>query len=140
MINKLGFFVFVVCIGCSLLGAQTPQVKKTTVAATSPASGKDMYLQYCAACHGKEGKGDGPAAVALKTPPMDLPKLSANNDGKFPEVRVVRIIEGSDGVAAHGSRDMPVWGEIFHPMDASPATAKVRLAKLSTYRQSMQGK
>jgi mono/diheme cytochrome c family protein len=137
MMNNLIFLVFVVCIGCS---AQTPRVKKTTVVATSPASGKDMYFQYCAACHGKNGKGDGPAAAALKTPPMDLTKLSANNDGRFPEVKVVRIIEGSDTVAAHGSRDMPVWGEIFHHMDASPATAKVRLANLSPHIQSIQRK
>src|SRR5947209_19738873 len=118
----------VAVLGCALLCAQPPQVKKTTVTATSPSSGKDMYVQYCASCHGKDGKGAGPAAPALKTAPTDLTKLAAANAGKFPEAKVVRLIEGGDALAAHGSRDMPVWGAIFHQMDGSDASAKLRLA------------
>jgi mono/diheme cytochrome c family protein len=129
-----------VLLGCGLLGAQTPQVKKTTVTATSPASGKAMFMQYCAACHGQDGKGGGPAAAALKAAPADLTKLSVSNSGKFPETKVVRLIDGSDTLAAHGSRDMPVWGAVFHQMDGSAATAKLRLANLTGYIQSIQGK
>jgi mono/diheme cytochrome c family protein len=129
----------VLALGCGLLGAQTPQVKKTTVTATSPASGKEMFVQYCAACHGKDGKGAGPAAAALKAPPTDLTRLSVSNSGKFPETKVVRLIDGSDHLAVHGSRDMPVWGVVFHQMDGSAATAKMRLANLTAYIQSIQG-
>jgi len=65
--------IVVLLFGCGILAGQSaPQIKKTPVKETSAASGKEMYVQYCASCHGKEGKGDGPAAAALKTP---LPTL-----------------------------------------------------------------
>ena len=126
--------------GCALLAAQSgPPIKKTTVTATSPASGKEMYLHYCASCHGKEGKGDGPAAVALKVPPKNLATMAARNGGKFPDFRVAGAIEGSDKVAAHGSRDMPIWGEVFNGMDpGGAATAKLRIGNLTEYIKSIQ--
>ena len=128
------------CVGCGLLCAQSPQVKKTAVTATSPDSGKEMYVEYCAVCHGKDGRGGGPAATALKSAPTDLTKLSASNGGKFPETRVVHVIEGADNVIAHGSRDMPIWGALFNKLDGSGAVAKARLANLTAYLQSIQGK
>jgi mono/diheme cytochrome c family protein len=129
-----------VLMGCSLLAAQTvPKVKKTSVTATSPAVGKDMYVQYCAACHGKDGKGGGPAAPALKAAPADLTRLTERNQGKFPDVRIARLIDGSDDLAAHGSRVMPVWGEVFHQMDGNGmSTTKMRVANLTAYLQSIQ--
>lgn len=128
--------------GCCLLAAQSsPQIKKTMVKPTSPASGKDMYLQYCAACHGKEGKGDGPAAKALKTQPTNLTTLTSNNHGAFPDIRIARVIQGSDDLAAHGSREMPIWGEVFTRMDAGgAASAKLRVENLSEYIKSLQAK
>jgi mono/diheme cytochrome c family protein len=123
---------------CGIAAAQSvPQVKKTTASATSPASGKEMYLHYCASCHGKEGKGDGPAAPAMKPAPTDLTQLAMKNL-KFPDLRVTRVIDGSDDLAAHGSRDMPVWGQVFREMDES--TAKMRTANLTAYLQSIQKK
>jgi len=129
-------------IACGLLAAQkVPQVKKTTATDTSPASGKDMYAHYCASCHGKEGRGDGPAARALKSTPTDLTRLSATNNGKFPEIKVAHAIDGNYDVAAHGSRDMPIWGDVFHEMDGSGMpTARIRVANLTTYVQSIQAK
>lgn len=35
-------------------------------------NGKMLYEAQCATCHGPEGKGDGPGAAALETPPRDL--------------------------------------------------------------------
>jgi len=100
-----------------------------------------MYTHYCASCHGTDGKGGGPAAKAMKAPPSDLTKLTARNGGKFPDLKVARLIEGNDQLAAHGSRDMPIWGEVFHQMDGSGmATAKLRVANLTSYLQSLQGK
>jgi mono/diheme cytochrome c family protein len=127
---------------CAILAAQSvPQVKKTAVTATSPASGREMYIQYCASCHGKDAKGGGPAAVALKVAPIDLTTLTSHNNGKFPDIRIARLIEGSDDLAAHGSREMPIWGEVFHQMDGSGAsTTKLRVANLTGYLQSIQGK
>lgn len=128
--------------GSFLLAAQgTPQIKKTTVTPTSPTSGKDMYLQYCATCHGKEGKGDGPAAKALKVQPTNLTTLASNHHGSFPDFRIARVIEGSDNLAAHGSRDMPIWGEVFNRMDAGgAASAKLRVENLTEYIKSLQAK
>ena len=127
---------------CGIVAGQgSPQVKKTDVKETSPASGKEMYLQYCASCHGKEGKGDGPAASALKAPLPSLTTLAARNKGTFPDVRVARIIDGSDDLAAHGSRDMPTWGQVFHQMEGSgPSTMKLRVANLTSYLKTLQAK
>src|ERR1700692_3421848 len=58
-------------------------IKNVPIQSTSPVSGKDMYTAYCAVCHGTDGKGGGPAASALKTPPSDLTLLSKNNGGKY---------------------------------------------------------
>ena len=93
---------------CGMLLAQdVPQVKKTTVTATSPASGKEMYLDYCATCHGKDGKGNGPAAVALKVAPTNLTTPTARNSGKFPDVRIARLIDGSDDLTARDAGREP---------------------------------
>jgi len=141
MHRRVAAFV-VIFLGCGILSSQTsPQVKKSPVKETSPNSGKEMYLQYCASCHGTTGKGDGPAAVALKAAPSNLATLSARNNGAFPEIKVSRIIEGSDELAAHGSRDMPTWGQVFHQMEGSgAATGKLRVANLTGYLKSLQAK
>jgi len=132
--------IVVLAFGCAILpGQSSPQVKKTNVKETSPASGKDMYVQYCASCHGKDGKGAGPAASALKIPPTDLTTLATRGKGTFPELRVVRIIEGTDELAAHGSMDMPTWGQVFHQMDGS-AVMRLRVANLSAYLKTIQVK
>ena len=60
---------------------QKPEIKHVPVSHTSAASGKEMFTQYCASCHGKEAKGDGPASAALNTPPPDLTRLAKKNDG-----------------------------------------------------------
>ena len=124
-----------------MLGAQNPPtIQKTRVNPTSPASGKDMYVEYCAVCHGKDGKGDGPAATALKKAPADLTTLAAHNGGKFPDLRVYGFIQGSNevAVAAHGTRDMPMWGNVFNSMQHEQAVTAMRLSNLVDYIKSMQ--
>src|SRR5271156_2181094 len=83
-------------------------IQHATIQPTSAASGKEMYTTYCAVCHGADGKGGGPAASALKTPPADLTTLSKNNGGKFPAMKVTSAIRGDSGLPAHGSKEMPV--------------------------------
>ncbi|MGC1767992.1 MAG: cytochrome c, partial [Candidatus Acidiferrales bacterium] len=73
-------------------------------------AGADLYRAYCASCHGKDGKGDGPVAAELKATVPDLTMIAKNHGGKFPTARVQRIIEGQGMIASHGSREMPVWG------------------------------
>ena len=73
--------------------------------------GKMIFQQNCASCHGKDGRGAGPAAKSLKTPPADLTRITARHGGSFPADLVAAHVDGRESVAAHGSRDMPVWGE-----------------------------
>jgi len=108
---------------------------------TSATSGKEMFLAYCATCHGKEGKGDGPVASALKVPPANLTTLSKRNNGKFPSVQVVNAITGRGGVRAHGSKEMPVWGPIFMTMEHQhQSEVRLRVANLADYIKSLQQK
>lgn len=107
---------------------------------TSPASAPDMYRAYCAACHGQDAKGNGPAAPALKTAPPDLTVLSRNNGGKFPSFRVANIIQGDEAITAHGSQDMPMWGDVFRSMRRDEATVKLRVHNLTQYLEFLQEK
>jgi mono/diheme cytochrome c family protein len=115
---------------------QKPRIEQAPIPRISPSEGKEMFASYCSPCHGKEGRGDGPAAPALKRVPADLTTLTSRNGGQFPQVRVRRYIEGADEVAAHGTRDMPVWGPLFRSL--SPDTAKLRTEALAEYIKSIQ--
>ena len=76
-------------------------------------SGRLDFIQYCSSCHGDDGKGVGPVTSALRTPPADLTEIRYRRNGSFPVEEVTKIIDGRKLVAAHGSRDMPVWGLRF---------------------------
>ena len=101
--------------------------------------GKDLYLLRCASCHGEGGKGDGPAAVALKNPPADLTKISTKHGGTFPRAEVMQFIDGERPVPAHGPRHMPVWGEVFR-RERSDSEARMRVLALTAFIESMQEK
>lgn len=77
-------------------------------------SGKQMYLQYCSSCHGKDGKGDGTVSRDLKVRVPDLTGLAKKNKGVYPLDDVMATIDGQRLVRGHGDRNMPVWGESFH--------------------------
>jgi cytochrome c553 len=75
--------------------------------------GKLLYMQYCSACHGEQGHGNGPVSryIAVKIP--DLTLLKKTNRGVYPSDQVLSAIDGRRDVRAHGDRQMPVWGEVF---------------------------
>jgi hypothetical protein len=126
---------------CSPSVAQEPRVINIPVRHTSASSGKQMFEAYCAACHGKEGKGDGPVAAALKAPPIDLTVLARQNNGKFPSIRVAKAITGEAGIPAHGSKEMPVWGPVFVSMSHQhESQVHLRIANLTEYIKSLQQK
>jgi mono/diheme cytochrome c family protein len=77
--------------------------------------GKAQFLSSCAPCHGSEGKGTGPVSTGLKVPPPDLTLLAKKNNGVFPFNSVYEIIDGRKTVVAHGTRDMPIWGDRYAP-------------------------
>ena len=105
-------------------------------------TGRDLFDFYCATCHGRDGKGAGPVASALKVPPPDLTQLARGNTGVFPRQRVeMFVMHGGDVRApAHGTSEMPVWGPVFLGLDRSDALVKVRIANVVDYVASIQAK
>jgi mono/diheme cytochrome c family protein len=100
--------------------------------------GPDLFRAYCSSCHGSDAEGNGPAAGALKTKVPDLTVLAKNNAGQFPLARVRAVIMGTDAVASHGSREMPIWGPVFHQIEADVDKGNVRLENLVKYLESIQ--
>jgi mono/diheme cytochrome c family protein len=116
-------------------------VKRVPMKSTSPASGHAMYKAYCAVCHGENGKGEGPAASALKVPPSNLTLLGKNNGGKFPSAQVNSAIRGTAHVTAHGSKEMPVWGQLFWDIShGDESQVQLRVRNLTDYIESLQQK
>jgi len=100
--------------------------------------GADLFRAYCASCHGTNGQGHGPAAAALRATVPDLTLIARRNGGEFPVERVRRIITGDHVLASHGSREMPVWGPIFHQVEADIDRGNVRMENLIKYLESIQ--
>ncbi|GAB4362443.1 MAG: cytochrome c [Oricola sp.] len=109
------------------------------------AGSETEYMNSCAVCHGASGRGDGNLVSFLTVKPTDLTKLSANNDGKYPFLKVFQIIDGRSMVSGHGERDMPVWGlryqedigETYGPYGGE-AAVRARVLELVYYIQSIQ--
>ena len=118
-----------------------PAVKHVPITNASPNSGKDMFNSYCAVCHGKDGKGDGPAASAMKTTPADLTLLAQKNGGKYPAQHVAAMISGQASTPSHGSQDMPVWGPLFTTISQGhTAQVQQRISNLVSYIDTLQAK
>ena len=121
--------------------AVAQEMKKVPARYTPPASGSEMYKAYCASCHGVDGKGNGPAAAALKAKLPDLTQLAKNNGGKFPSAHVAQLVIGDALVAAHGDKDMPVWGPAFLVMDQHDRSVVLLRAKnLASHIETLQAK
>jgi mono/diheme cytochrome c family protein len=75
--------------------------------------GKREYDANCAVCHGVQGRGDGPYAGIVNTRIPDVATLAKRNNGVFPFVRVYETVDGTQMVKAHGTRDMPIWGNDY---------------------------
>lgn len=103
--------------------------------------GSDLYRTYCAVCHGRAGRGDGPLADQMKTRPPELTRYAQRNGGVFPSALVARIIDGRNPLPGHGGPEMPVWGDVFRTTrGADDATVKARIDALVTYLESLQVK
>ena len=105
-------------------------------------SGRALYVDYCAACHGDGGRGDGPAAAGQTPPPVDLTRLSARNRGEFPLVRVMSYI---DGYTRDTSEGMPEFGALLEgrmiPVETGPGILTPTpepLVALADYLRSLQ--
>lgn len=100
--------------------------------------GPELFRAHCAPCHGYDGKGNGPVASVLNTPVPDLTTIAKRNGGIFPENRVRSMILGDDVLKAHGSREMPIWGPIFHQVERDRDYGNVRTKNLLEYLKSIQ--
>jgi len=116
-----------------------PTIKREPAQPINSLEGKDNFLAYCAACHGQDAKGHGPAAPALKVPPADLTTIAKRHNGKFSAVDVENKITGVD-LPAHGSSEMPVWGPVFRSISRDPDVATMRVKNLVRYLESIQEK
>ena len=113
-------------------------LSSAAMAAPEPASGATLYKTHCAACHGTEARGNGPVAAAMRSAPPDLTQLARKNDGLFPTDRVRRIIDGRE-VESHGTRDMPVWGDVFRRTGTeATGDAAARIAAIVRFLESIQ--
>jgi mono/diheme cytochrome c family protein len=126
----------------SLAGASADgqTIKQETARRVPSMQGPDTYKAYCAACHGPEGKGNGPAATALKKAPADLTTIAKRNGGTFSASDVEAVIMGQQVLASHGSRDMPIWGPIFQALATDNSFAKLQVSNLVGYLKSIQAK
>jgi len=139
----LGWVVAMLLAGAWVSAGQEAKsgVKHEMAAPTSPSSGKEMFMSYCASCHGKNAKGDGPAARALSQAPADLTTLAKRNAGKYPSDKVTSVLRGQSPLMAHGDQEMPVWGPVFWKMSQGhEELVQLRIANLNQYIESLQEK
>jgi mono/diheme cytochrome c family protein len=107
--------------------------------AAEAAAGEPVYLRYCAACHGRSLKGDGPVADGLLKKPLDLTALARKNGSTFPYDRVAAMIDGRQSTRMHGTPDMPVWGEIFTLTAGTDSSSpQAAVARITHYVWSKQ--
>ncbi len=134
--RSIGLLIFAVAWIAAPQSAETGQAP---LRPTPAGAGAEMYLDYCASCHGRDGAGSGPVSPALKARTTDLTTLAKRNNGVFPSERVRATIRGDLLVVAHGSKDMPVWGPSFRYLGGgSHAETTVRVDSLTRYIESLQ--
>ncbi len=118
--------------------AGTPPIPRVDLAQLSQAESGRLFVTYCASCHGRSGRGDGPMAGNLRVAPANLTQLARKNGGLFPRERARRIIDGRD-VSSHGTGEMPVWGDAFTKREGlTEAAARARIDALVRYLDSLQ--
>ena len=102
--------------------------------------GQKHFMKYCSACHGGDGKGLRIDSLAIQ--PADLTLLTSSyRTGKFPILEVAQMIDGRNMARSHGTREMPVWGEVFSEQEhLSEDQIKGKLGEIIAYLMTIQGK
>jgi len=138
--------VIVILVSALAVAQQTVAENKTSlkhvpITSTPSNSGKEMFNSYCAVCHGKDAKGSGPAASAMKAAPTDLTALAKSNGGKYPAAHVAAILRGQASTPSHGSQDMPIWGPLFSSLSQGhESQVQQRITNLVNYVEGVQSK
>ena len=132
--------VAVLLVSVAMCAQVPPKTQEQLETLIYSVKGSDLFQAHCAACHGENGSGHGPLASALKAKVPDLTVLAKNNKGQFPSALVRKIIVGEDVLISHGSREMPIWGPIFHQIESDQDWGNVRVENLVKYLQTIQQK
>jgi mono/diheme cytochrome c family protein len=137
----------VASLGLVALAASCSSAAPPAAPASSPDPvlaelGGEVFLRRCASCHGVDGRGDGPASAALRVPPADLTQIAARRGGSFPKGEIARFVDGRFAVTAHGTREMPVWGERLGEQipeaDVSEEVVRGQIGVVVEYLQTIQ--
>lgn len=142
MIGQQYYFGLALIVTATISTAQV-ETSNVPIRYTSPFAGEEMYASYCAACHGEKGKGDGPAAAAMTTPPRDLTTLSKSNRGHFPRAHVFfSILNGQPRPKGEQGYEMPNWKDPFYSLCVGlrgcDAEVQMRIVRLTDYLKSLQ--
>lgn len=144
--SHAGIFLAAVATTTTLLAAASPVLAQSQSRKDEPI-GQSSFLANCAVCHGREGKGDGPYAALLTKKPATLTTIRERNKGIFPQEYLYKLIDGREMIMAHGTRDMPVWGDVFREQAVqdfwpwgSEQVVRGKILELVYYVQSIQDK
>lgn len=126
----------------SIQKSQLPENKAANKAAAGTVpTGEKLYKQNCAACHGNDLKGNGPAPPPFRDVPPDLTTLARRHGGKYPYEYVSEVLRNGVELPAHGPPEMPIWGADFRARDQLDSTqVALRITNLSNYIKSLQVK
>jgi mono/diheme cytochrome c family protein len=130
-----------ICCQAALVGdgAGNPVARIYFSIHTNPDSGQEMYVQYCAGCHGSSGQGQGPAARYCTVSPANLALLAKKNHGVFPAQHVSQVLHSGTGKRLQGQGYMPVWAPLLQTMNGDkPETTEIRIANLTEYVRTLQ--
>jgi len=137
---RAGSFALLVSLAC-LATVRTAAAEPVDLSPVAQA-GYGLFLDYCAACHGVDAGGNGPAASALRTPPPDLTAIAERRDGHFPAEELLEFIDGRTMTPSHGAREMPIWGDRFDLADGdgtlAERRARGRLRMILVYLEAVQ--
>ena len=130
--KRILVFSILVTAGLAAVRKVAPAIQPTA---------RETFVHSCSSCHGRDGRGSGPAAASLAIPPPDLTTLSLRNNGNFPYAHVSGMIAGDTKRADTVDRQMPCFGLIFRDSaDGNPSASQARVADLTEYIRSLQAK
>jgi len=133
--------IFFLAQGTGIAQTTNKTLKEVPASQSQPNSGKQMYRDYCAACHGIDGKGNGPAVEFLKAPPPDLTTMATRYGENSAVPKVTHILSSETESNAHGTLDMPIWGPVFSSVSHhNDQVVLLRIHNLSKYVDSIQQK
>jgi mono/diheme cytochrome c family protein len=125
---------FFPCVALGIVAAFGAQV------CAAQDTGARLYFNHCAACHGDDGEGTGPVAASMRVTVPNLRTLAQRNRGVFPADAVTAYVDGRTEKAAHGDRQMPIWGDVFKgaAQDATEGTVRRRIAAVVEFIATLQ--